>query len=105
MIPNNDLAMMEEIVFPEHLLPVGSVLGQGVTALDLCMVLAKIFRGPYTEDNHKNPLSGQPLQLSSLGGKQSTISLRNAAMTMRRIGTRFDAHGAENKTRDSDRIR
>lgn len=41
--------MMEEVVLPEHLLPLGSVLGQGVTALDLCMVLAKIFRVQYTE--------------------------------------------------------
>lgn len=40
---------MEEIALPEHLLPLGSVLGQGVTALDLCMVLAKIFRVQYTE--------------------------------------------------------
>ncbi len=45
---NNDHGM-EEIVLPEHLLPLGSVLGQGVTALDLCMVLAKIFRVQYTE--------------------------------------------------------
>jgi hypothetical protein len=49
MTQNNDQAMMEEIVLPEHLLPLGSVLGQGVTALDLCMVLAKIFRVQYTE--------------------------------------------------------
>src|SRR6476646_5087211 len=49
MTQNNDHAMMEEVVLPEHLLPVGSVLGQGVTALDLCMVLAKIFRVQYTE--------------------------------------------------------
>ena len=40
---------MEEVVLPEHLLPLGSVLGQGVTALDLGMVLAKIFRVQYTE--------------------------------------------------------
>jgi len=40
---------MEEVVLPEHLLPLGSVLGQGVSALDLCMVLAKIFRVQYTE--------------------------------------------------------
>jgi len=40
---------MEEIVLPEHLLPLGSVLGPGVTALDLCMVLAKIFRVQYNE--------------------------------------------------------
>ena len=40
---------MEEIVLPEHLLPLGSVLGEGVSALDLCMVLAKIFQVQYTE--------------------------------------------------------
>jgi GAF domain-containing protein len=49
MTQNNDHAMMEEISLPEHLLPLGSVLGQGVSALDLCMVLAKIFRVQYTE--------------------------------------------------------
>ncbi len=49
MTQNNDHAMMEEVVLPEHLLPLGSVLGQGVSALDLCMVLAKIFRVQYTE--------------------------------------------------------
>jgi GAF domain-containing protein len=49
MTQNNDHGMMEEIVLPEHLLPLGSVLGPGVTALDLCMVLAKIFRVQYTE--------------------------------------------------------
>ncbi|HXX01192.1 MAG TPA: hypothetical protein VEJ00_08265 [Candidatus Acidoferrales bacterium] len=49
MTQNNDHAMMEEVVLPEHLLPLGSVLGQGVTPLDLCMVLAKIFRVQYTE--------------------------------------------------------
>ena len=49
MTQNNDQAMMEEVVLPEHLLPLGSVLGQGVSALDLCMVLAKIFRVQYTE--------------------------------------------------------
>jgi GAF domain-containing protein len=45
----NDQGMMEEIALPEHLLPLGSVLGPGVSALDLCMVLAKIFRVQYTE--------------------------------------------------------
>ena len=44
-----DQGAMEEVVLPENLLPLGSVLGQGVTALDLCMVLAKIFRVQYTE--------------------------------------------------------
>jgi len=41
--------MTEEIVLPEHLLPLGSVLGEGVSALDLCLVLAKIFRVQSTE--------------------------------------------------------
>lgn len=49
MSQNNDHGMMEEIVLPEHLLPLGSVLGEGVSALDLCMVLAKIFQVQYTE--------------------------------------------------------
>jgi len=49
MTQNNDPAMMEEVVLPEHLLPLGSVLGLGVSAMDLCMVLAKIFRVQYTE--------------------------------------------------------
>ena len=40
---------MEEVVLPEHLIPLGSVLGQGVTAMDLCMVLAKIFQVQYNE--------------------------------------------------------
>jgi len=40
---------MEEVVLPEHLLPLGSVLGPGVSAMDLCMVLAKIFKVQYTE--------------------------------------------------------
>jgi GAF domain-containing protein len=49
MTQNIDQGMMEEIVLPEHLLPLGSVLGQGVSAMDLCMVLAKIFKVQYTE--------------------------------------------------------
>jgi GAF domain-containing protein len=49
MSQNNDHGMMEEVSLPEHLLPLGSVLGPGVSALDLCMVLAKIFRVQYTE--------------------------------------------------------
>ena len=48
MTPENHTAM-EEIVLPEHLLPVGSVLGEGVTTMDLCMVLAKIFHVQYSE--------------------------------------------------------
>jgi hypothetical protein len=49
MSKNNDPVIMEEIVLPEHLLPLGSVLGEGVTAMDLCTVLAQIFRVQYTE--------------------------------------------------------
>ncbi|HTS35844.1 MAG TPA: GAF domain-containing protein [Candidatus Solibacter sp.] len=49
MSQNIEHGAMEEVVLPENLLPLGSVLGQGVTALDLCMVLAKIFRVQYTE--------------------------------------------------------
>jgi GAF domain-containing protein len=49
MTQNNDPAMMEEVVLPEHLLPLGTVLGDGVSPMDLCMVLAKIFRVQYTE--------------------------------------------------------
>ncbi len=48
MTPENHTGM-EEIVLPEHLLPVGSVLGEGVSTMDLCMVLAKIFRVQYGE--------------------------------------------------------
>jgi len=39
-----DHELTEEIVLPEHLLPLESVLGEGVSAIDLCRVLAKIFR-------------------------------------------------------------
>lgn len=49
MTQNNDPTAMEEVVLPEHLLPLGPVLGEGVTALDLCTVLAKIFRVQSTE--------------------------------------------------------
>jgi GAF domain-containing protein len=41
--------MMEEVVLPEHLLPLETVLAPGVSALDLCIVLAKIFRVQHTE--------------------------------------------------------
>jgi GAF domain-containing protein len=49
MTQNTDHGMMEEVVLPEHLLPLGAVLGEGVTAMDLCMVLAKIFSVQYNE--------------------------------------------------------
>jgi len=49
MTQHKDPGLTEEIVLPEHLLPLESVLGEGVSALDVCMVLAKIFRVQYTE--------------------------------------------------------
>jgi GAF domain-containing protein len=49
MTQNKDNGLTEEVVLPEHLLPLGSVLGEGVSATDLCTVLAKIFRVQYTE--------------------------------------------------------
>ena len=49
MTQDKDHGLTEEIVLPENLLPLESVLGEGVSAMDLCMVLAKIFRVQYTE--------------------------------------------------------
>ena len=40
---------VEEIVLPENLLPLGCVLGEGVTPLDVSMVLAKVFNVQYAE--------------------------------------------------------
>jgi hypothetical protein len=40
---------LEEIILPENLLPLGSVLGAGVTALDVSMVLAKVFKVQHAE--------------------------------------------------------
>ena len=40
---------IEEIILPENLLPLGSVLGEGVTPLDVSMVLAKVFKVQYAE--------------------------------------------------------
>src|SRR5271170_7505686 len=44
-----DAAIEEEIILPDNLLPLGSVLGEGVTPLDVSMVLAKVFRVQYAE--------------------------------------------------------
>src|SRR5258708_9392489 len=49
MTQTNDPGMMEEIVLPEHLVHLGTVLGEGVTAQDLCTVMAKIFSVQNTE--------------------------------------------------------
>jgi hypothetical protein len=40
---------IEEIILPENLLPLGSVLGEGVTPLDVSLVLAKVFKVQYAE--------------------------------------------------------
>jgi hypothetical protein len=42
-------AAIEEILLPENLAPLGSVLEEGVTALDISMVLAKVFRVQHAE--------------------------------------------------------
>ena len=49
MTERPDSGDTDEIVLPENLLPLGSILGQGVTPLDVCMVLAKVFKVQYTE--------------------------------------------------------
>lgn len=54
MTQNNNPTIMpamteEEVVLPEHLVPLGTVLGAGVSAVDLCMVLAKIFQVQHNE--------------------------------------------------------
>ncbi len=40
---------LEELILPENLLPLGSVLGQGITPLDVSMILARIFRVQHAE--------------------------------------------------------
>lgn len=49
MTQDKNQGLTEEIVLPENLLPLESVLGEGVPAQDLCMVLAKIFQVQNTE--------------------------------------------------------
>lgn len=49
MTHNPDHGVTEEIILPENLLPLGSVLGEGVTPLDVSMVLAKVFKVQYAE--------------------------------------------------------
>src|SRR5208282_2697973 len=49
MTHNPEHGVTEEIILPENLLPLGSVLGEGVTPLDVSMVLAKVFRVQYAE--------------------------------------------------------
>jgi hypothetical protein len=49
MTQSHDHPGTDEIILPENLLPLGSILGQGVTPLDVSMVLAKVFRVQYTE--------------------------------------------------------
>ena len=40
---------LEEIILPENLLPLGSVLGAGVTPLDVSMILARVFKVQHAE--------------------------------------------------------
>jgi hypothetical protein len=49
MTQQADHVATEEISLPENLLPLGTVLGHGVTPMDVSMVLAKIFRVQYSE--------------------------------------------------------
>jgi hypothetical protein len=44
-----DDGALEEIILPENLLPLGSVLGQGVTPLDVIMILARVFKVQHAE--------------------------------------------------------
>lgn len=41
--------ILEEIILPENLLPLGSVLDAGITPLDVSMVLAKVFKVQHAE--------------------------------------------------------
>lgn len=41
--------LVEEIILPENLLPLGAVLDDEVTPLEISMVLAKVFRVQYAE--------------------------------------------------------
>jgi hypothetical protein len=42
-------AAIEEVILPENLAPLGAVLEEGVTHLDVSMVLAKVFRVQHAE--------------------------------------------------------
>jgi hypothetical protein len=44
-----DDGALEEIILPENLVPLGSVLEAGVTPLDVSMVLAKVFKVQHAE--------------------------------------------------------
>src|SRR5580692_4774569 len=49
MTEQPNAGLTEEISLPENLLPLETILGHGVTPMDVSMVLAKIFRVQYTE--------------------------------------------------------
>ncbi len=42
-------AATEEIILPENLLPLGSVLSEGITPIEVSMLLAKVFRVQHAE--------------------------------------------------------
>ncbi len=44
-----DDAAIEEIILPENLAPLGAVLEEGITHLDVSMILAKVFRVQHAE--------------------------------------------------------
>ena len=44
-----DAAIEEESILPENLLPLGPVLGEGSTPLEVSLALAKVFRVQYAE--------------------------------------------------------
>src|SRR6202021_2576237 len=49
MTEQPNAGLTEESSLPENLLPLETILGHGVTPMDVSMVLAKIFRVQYTE--------------------------------------------------------
>jgi hypothetical protein len=44
-----EMATQEEIIVPENLVPLGAVLGHGVSPSDVCFALAKVFRVQHAE--------------------------------------------------------
>jgi hypothetical protein len=49
MTQKPDDAAIEEIILPENLIPLGAVLDEGITPLDVTMILAKVFRVQHAE--------------------------------------------------------
>jgi hypothetical protein len=49
MTHNVEDGALEEIILPENLLALGSVLTEGITPLDVSLILAKVFKVQYAE--------------------------------------------------------